>query len=47
MEELKKEIERLKEQARLAPKDDYNTGYLKALTNVTAIIDELSKKIFK
>lgn len=37
---VKKEIQKDKEIARLAPESEYKEGYLKAMTNVTAIMDE-------
>ena len=43
-EPLQDEIDRLKKLARLAPSDEYQIGYLKALTNVSAIIDEMQTK---
>jgi len=42
---IKKEIDKNKEIARLAPETDYQKGYLKAITNVTAIIDEYIMRI--
>lgn len=44
MKELQDEIDRLKKLARLAPNDEYQSGYLRALTNVSAIIDEMQTK---
>jgi len=40
VKKVRDRIEREKDIARLATKDDYNEGYLKALENITAIFDE-------
>ena len=42
--ELIQKVDKLKDIARLAPDSDYKEGYLKAMTNITAILDEYLNK---